>query len=76
VESGKLTGIGKVPQVSGCDVASSFGWLVIVGEVTAAAVLAFLREVVRHAYGQAGWTLRRVLTDHGEGIQECFRRRL
>ena len=43
---GKLKGVGKVWQITGCDVASSFGWArVIVGEVTAAAVLAFLREI-------------------------------
>ena len=52
---GKLKGVGKVWQITGCDVASSFGWArVIVGEVTAAAVLAFLREVVRPAYRPAG----------------------
>ena len=52
---GKLKGVGKVWQITGCDVASSFGWArLIVGEVTAAAVLAFLREVVRPAYRQAG----------------------
>ena len=45
---GKLKGVGKVWQITGCDAASSFGWArLIVGEVTAAAVLAFLREVVR-----------------------------
>ena len=38
---GKLKGVGKVWQITGCDVASSFGWArLIVGEVTAAAVLA------------------------------------
>ena len=34
-----------------------------VGEVTAAAVLGFLRDMVRPTYRQAGWQLRRVLTD-------------
>ena len=43
---GKLKGVGKVWQITGCDVASSFGWArVLVGEVTATAVLAFLREM-------------------------------
>jgi hypothetical protein len=51
---GKLKGVGKVWPITGCDVASSFGWArVIVGEVTAAAVLAFVREVVRPAYRKA-----------------------
>jgi hypothetical protein len=63
---GKLKGVGKVWQITGCDVASSFAWTrLIVGEVTAAAVLAFLREVVRPGYRQAGWQLQRVLTDNG-----------
>lgn len=45
---GKLKGVGKVWQITGCDVASSFAWAhLIIGEVTAAAVLTFLREVVR-----------------------------
>ena len=70
---GKLKGVGKVWQLTGCDVASSFGWArVIVGEVTAAAVLAFLREVVRPAYRQAGWTLQRVLTDNGKEFKGAF----
>ena len=55
---GKLKGVGKVWQITGCDVASSFGWArLIVGEVTAAAVLGFLRETVRPTYRQAGWRL-------------------
>jgi hypothetical protein len=63
---GKLKGVGKVWQITGCDVASSFGWArLLVGEVTAAAVLSFLRELVRPTYRQAGWRLRRVLTDNG-----------
>ena len=37
----------------------------VIGEVTAAAVLACLREVVRPTYRKAGWRLRRVLTDNG-----------
>ena len=70
---GKLKGVGKVWQITGCDAASSFGWArLIVGEVTAAAVLAFLREVVRPTYRQAGWTLRRVLTDNGKEFKGAF----
>jgi transposase InsO family protein len=70
---GKLKGVGKVWQITGCDVASSFGWArVIVGEVTAAAVLAFLREVVRPAYRHAGWRLQRVLTDNGKEFKGAF----
>lgn len=70
---GKLKGVGKVWQITGCDVASSFGWAqVIVGEVTAAAVLAFLRDMVRPTYRAAGWRLRRVLTDNGKEFKGAF----
>lgn len=72
---GKLKGVGKVWQITGCDVASSFAWArLIVGEVTAAAVLAFLREVVRPGYRRAGWTLQRVLTDNGKEFKGVFAR--
>ena len=55
---GKLKGVGKVWQITGCDVASSF--------------LAFLREVVRPAYRKAGWRLQRVLTDNGKEFKGAF----
>ncbi|MBA2439981.1 MAG: transposase [Thermoleophilaceae bacterium] len=70
---GKLKGVGKVWQITGCDVASSFAWArLVIGEVTAAAVLAFLREAVRPTYRQAGWRLRRVLTDNGKEFKGAF----
>jgi transposase InsO family protein len=70
---GKLKGVGKVWQITGCDVASSFAWArLVTGEVTAAAVLAFLRDVVRPTYRQAGWRLRRVLTDNGKEFKGAF----
>jgi hypothetical protein len=70
---GKLKGVGKVWQITGCDVASSFGWArLIVGEVTAAAVFGFLRDVVRPSYRQAGWRLGRVLTDNGKEFKGVF----
>jgi Helix-turn-helix domain/Integrase core domain len=70
---GKLKGVGKVWQITGCDVASSFGWArLLVGEVTAAAVLGFLQEVVRPRYRQAGWRLQRVLTDNGKEFKGAF----
>ena len=70
---GKLKGVGKVWQITGCDVASSFAWAhLIIGEVTAAAVLTFLREVVRPGYRQAGWSLQRVLTDNGKEFKGVF----
>jgi len=70
---GKLKGVGKVWQITGCDAASSFAWArLIVGEVTAAAVLTFLRDVVRPGYRHAGWRLRRVLTDNGKEFKGAF----
>ena len=70
---GKLKGVGKVWQITGCDVASSFGWArLVIGEVTAAAVLRFLRDVVRPACRSAGWRLRRVLTDNGKEFKGAF----
>ena len=70
---GKLKGVGKVWQITGCDVASSFAWArLVIGEVTAAAVLAFVREVVRPSYRRAGWRLRRVLTDNGKEFKGAF----
>jgi transposase InsO family protein len=70
---GKLKGVGKVWQITGCDVASSFAWArLVIGEVTAAAVLRFLREDVRPGYRRAGWRLRRVLTDNGKEFKGAF----
>jgi transposase InsO family protein len=70
---GKLKGVGKVWQITGCDAASSFAWArLVVGEVTAAAVLDFLRTVVRPAYRAAGWRLQRVLTDNGKEFKGAF----
>ena len=70
---GKLKGVGKVWPITGCDVASSFGWArLILGEVTAAGVLAFLREVVKPGYRRAGWRLTRVLTDNGKEFKGRF----
>jgi transposase InsO family protein len=60
-------------QITGCDAASSYAWArLVLGEVTAAAVLAFLREVVRPTYRGAGWRLRRVLTDNGKEFKGAF----
>ena len=40
--------------------------------MTAAAVHGFLRHVVRPSYRQAGWRLRRVLTDNGKEFKGAF----
>jgi transposase InsO family protein len=70
---GKLKGVGRVWQITACDVASSFGWArVVAGEVTAAAVLAFMHEIVVPSCQEAGWELRRVLTDNGKEFKAAF----
>jgi transposase InsO family protein len=70
---GKLKGVGKVWQITACDVASSFAWArLIIGEVTAEAVLAFLATVVRPGCRAAGWRLQRVLTDNGTEFKGAF----
>ena len=70
---GKLKGVGKVWQLTACDCASSFGWArIVVGEVTAALMAAFLTEVVLPGYRAAGWCLRRVLTDNGKEFKASF----
>lgn len=70
---GKLKGVGKIWQLTACDAASSYGFArVIVGDVTAALLVAFLLEVVVPGYRAAGWTLRRVLTDNGKEFKGAF----
>ena len=70
---GKLKGVGKVWQLTACDCASSYGWArVVVGEVTAAVMAAFLVDIVRSGYRAAGWPLRRVLTDNGKEFKASF----
>jgi transposase InsO family protein len=70
---GTLKGVGKIWQITACDVASSYGWARLVrGEVTAAVVVAFLQTVVRPAYRAAGWTWQRVLTDRGKEFRAGF----
>ena len=70
---GKLKGVGKVWQLTACDCASSYSWArVVVGEVTAAVMAAFLVDIVRPGYRAAGWPLRRVLTDNGKEFQASF----
>ena len=70
---GKLKGVGKVWQITGCDAACSYAWArLVVGEVTSAAVLAFLRDDVRPTYRRAQWRLHRVLTDNGKEFKGAF----
>jgi transposase InsO family protein len=70
---GKLKGVGKVWQITGCDAACSYAWArLVVGEVTSAAVLTFLRDDVRPTYRRALWRLQRVLTDNGKEFKGDF----
>jgi transposase InsO family protein len=70
---GKLKGVGKIWQITGCDAACSYAWArLVVGEVTAAAVLTFLRDDVRPTYRRAQWRLQRVLTDNGKEFKGAF----
>jgi transposase InsO family protein len=70
---GKLKGVGKVWQITGCDAACSYAWArLVVGEVTSAAVLTFLRDDVRPTYRRAQWRLQRVLTDNGKEFKGDF----
>jgi transposase InsO family protein len=70
---GKLKGVGKVWQITGCDAACSYAWArLVVGEVTSAAVLTFLRDDVRPTYRRAQWRLQRVLTDNGREFKGAF----
>lgn len=70
---GRLKGVGKVWQITGCDVASSHTWAqLVIGEVTAEETWRFVDTHVRPAYREAGWTLQRVLTDGGHEFKGVF----
>ena len=74
---GKLKGVGKVWQMTGCDVASSYTWAqLVVGDVTAADAWRVRRHHHPPRYRAAGWSLQRVLTDGGHEFKGAFRRRL
>jgi transposase len=61
---GKLKGVGKVWQVTACDVASSYGIARILPELTAAAVATFLRTVMVPAVRQVERLQQTILTEH------------
>ena len=72
---GKLKGVGKVWQLTACDCASSFGWArIVVGEVTAARMAAFLTDVVRNPE-RGLWTLRDLL-NRGGALRLLYRTHL
>jgi transposase len=70
---GKLKGVGKVWQITACDAASSYGLArVFVGDPHAAVATRFLRQHVVPAFRQAGWPVKRVLTDRGSEFKGAF----
>jgi transposase-like protein len=70
---GKLKGVGKVWQITACDVASSYGLaMVFVGDPRAAIAARFLRERVVPHFRKAGCPVRRVLTDRGSEFKGAF----
>jgi transposase InsO family protein len=70
---GRLKGVGKIWQITACDVACSYGFAqLVLGEITATAVATFMETVVRPTYRRAGWPLQRVLTDRGKEFKGAF----
>jgi transposase InsO family protein len=69
---GKLKGVGKVWQITACDAASSYGVAALLPAHTAADAAAFLRDALVPLFRQAGWPLRRVLTDGGPEFKGAF----
>jgi transposase InsO family protein len=69
---GKLKGVGKVWQITACDAASSYGLAsVFLGDPRAAVAAEFLDHVAAH-FEEAGWRLKRVLTDRGSEFKGAF----
>lgn len=69
---GKLTGVGKVWQLTACDAACSYALATVVPRVTAQAAVHFLRTHVVPIYQRAGHRIRIVLTDGGPEFQTAF----
>lgn len=69
---GKLKGVGKVWQITACDAASSYGLaMLFLGDPRAAVAAEFLDRVVDH-FNEAGWRMKRVLTDRGSEFRGVF----
>ncbi len=69
---GKLKGVGKLWQVTACDVASPYAIAKGVSACSAAEAAAFLRHVVLTTLTEAGWRLQHVLTDGGSEFKGEF----
>jgi len=72
---GKLKGVGKIWQITACDAATSYGLArIFVGDPSAEVAAAFLRERIVPELAQAGWKVRRVLTDGGSEFKGVFQK--
>src|SRR5262245_6533664 len=69
---GKLKGLGKVWQITACDVATSYGTAAVLASHTAVDAAWFLRDTLAPRHRAAGWPLRRVLTDGGPEFKDAF----
>ena len=70
---GKLKGVGRVWQITACDAASSYGLaMVFLGDPRSAVAARFLRERVMPHFREAGWPVKRVLTDRGSEFKGAF----
>lgn len=69
---GHLKGVGKLWQLTACDVASSYAMAQVVPANTADEAARFLRDVVKAELERAGWQLQRVLTDGGSEFKGAF----
>ena len=69
---GKLKGVGKLWQITACDAASSYAMAKVVAVCNATEAASFLKHVVATTLAEAGWRLRRVLTDGGSEFKSEF----
>ena len=69
---GNLKGVGRVWQITACDAASSYALAeVFLGEPRGAVSAPFLRRVAAR-FQEAGWPVKRVLTDRGSEFKGAF----
>jgi IS30 family transposase len=69
---GNLKGVGRVWQITACDAASSYALAeVFLGEPRGAVSAPFLRRVTAR-FQEAGWPVKRVLTDRGSEFKGAF----
>ena len=62
---------GQIWHITACDVASPYGTAMVMASHTTAAA-GVLRDSLAPLYGDAGWPLRRVLTDGGPEFKGAF----